>query len=149
MTTEQDSTVLFHRTSSSYDESRELRNSLNISSQSANVHLIDDTCRSKISIRAGQIQILLDQRDILGPLAEHMTSMEAQIKNLLNIVDTVNVVNMARVEESELLFIAKKSHLGEPIELVAEIDDIAIQTLYEGKPFLKLRVEKTCIDFKM
>ena len=86
---------------------------------------------------------------MLGPLAEHMTAMEAQIKNLLNIVDTVNVVNLARVEESELLFIAKKSHLGDPIELMAEVDDIAIQTLYEGKPLLKLRVEKTCVEFRM
>ena len=120
---------MFHRTSSSYDESRELRKSFaDISSQSANVHLIDmDKCKNKVSVRAGQISILLDHRDILGPLAEHITSMEAQIKNLLNIVDTVNVVNLARVgEESELLFIAKKSHLGDPIELLVEVDDIAL-----------------------
>ena len=32
VTTDHDSTVLFHRTSSSYDEGRELRNSLNMSS---------------------------------------------------------------------------------------------------------------------
>ena len=77
VTTDQDSTVLFHRTSSSYDEGRELRGSLNMSSQSANLHVIDDTCRGRVSVRAGQVLVLLDHRDILGALAEHLTAFEA------------------------------------------------------------------------
>ena len=141
VTTDQDSTILFHRTSSSYDESRELRNSLNISSQSANLHVIADTCKSRVSVKAGQVSVLLDHRDILGALAEHLTATEAQIKNLLNVIDTVNVVNMANVENSELLFIAKKSRIGDPIELKAEVADIVIQALYDGKPALKLRLD--------
>ena len=41
-------------------------------------------------------------------------------------IDTVNVVNVAKVEDSELLFIAKKSQINEPIEVFAEIDDFVI-----------------------
>ena len=54
--------------------------------------------------------------------------------------DTVNVVNMANIEDNELLFIAKKSRLSDPIELSVEVADIVIQALYDGKPALKLRL---------
>ena len=68
---------------------------------------------------------------------------------MLNVIDTVNVVNMANVEDNELLFIAKKSRLSDPIELSAEVADIVIQALYDGKPALKLRLDYTSVDFRM
>ena len=76
------------------------------------MHLIDDSCKGRVTVRAAQIALVVDHRDVLGALAEHLTSMEGQVKNLLNIVDTINVVNMAKVEDSELLFIAKKTQIG-------------------------------------
>ena len=48
---------------------------------------------------------------------------------------------MANVEDNELLFIAKKSRLSDPIELSVEVADIVLQALYDGKPALKLRLD--------
>ena len=52
-----------------------------------------------------QFAVGLDSVDLLGPIAGFLVTMEAQIKNLINVIDTANVVATSKLEERELFFI--------------------------------------------
>ena len=70
--------------------------------------------------------VLLDHKDILGPILEHCMQIEAQVKNLLNVVDTLNVTLMDRVSEKELFFINKKNRIAPSLQVELSIDDITL-----------------------
>ena len=64
-------------------------------------------------------------------------------------IDTARVVNVAKVEDKERLFRAKKRKIGNPFEVAVDVDDVVIQALYHGKPALKLRANCLSVDVKM
>ena len=52
--------------------------------------------------------------------------IESQVKNLLNVVDTLNVTLMDRVSEKELFFINKKNRIAPSLQVELSIDDITL-----------------------
>ena len=44
-------------------------------------------------------------------------------------IDTARVVNIAKVQDKDRLFSAKKRKVGNPFEVAVDVDDIVIQTL--------------------
>ena len=91
----------------------------------------------------------MDHRDLLGPIADYFTSIEGQVKNLLNVIDTFNVVSTSKIKDTELFFIAKRDKVCPSIQVTTIVDDLTIQALYGGIEAVKLRRDKTNIDFKM
>ena len=75
--------------------------------------------------------------------------MDSQLKNLISIVDTVNIAALAQASNPELFFIQKRNKIGEPLRLKTIIDDLTVQTLIDDREALKLRFNKSTIDFKM
>lgn len=66
-------------------------------------------------------------------MATFAISFEGQIKNFLNVLDTVNVVNIAKVDSPELFFIEKRKRISQAVSVMAQVDDITLQVIYEGK----------------
>jgi hypothetical protein len=75
--------------------------------------------------------------------------MEGQVKNMLNVIDTVNVVAVSKIKDRELFFIAKRDNIGQSVQVTTYIDDLTIQALHEGREAVKLRFDKTSVEFKM
>ena len=71
------------------------------------------------------------------------------MKNLINIVDTVNIAAMAQSVNPELFFIQKRNTIGQPLRILAVIDDLTVQTVCDHREVLKLRFDKSTVDFKM
>jgi len=85
----------------------------------------------------------------LGPLVDYAVEMEAQLKNLINVVDVANVVNVSRMAEAEIYFIGKRCRVSPALSIRMSIDDVTLQTLFNDRELLKVRLDKTQIDFKM
>ena len=75
--------------------------------------------------------------------------IEAQVKNLLNVVDTLNVTLMDRVSEKELFFINKKNKIALSLQVELSIDDITLQAIIDDKEAFKLRIDQSSIEFHM
>ena len=48
-------------------------------------------------------------------------------------MDTVNILNIAKIESQELFFIEKRKRISQAVSVSAQVDDITLQVIYEGK----------------
>ena len=69
------------------------------------VHRIDGLIENQLVIHFQQLAVGLDSADLLGPIAGFVVTMEAQMKNLINVIDTANVVATSKLKERELFFL--------------------------------------------
>ena len=63
--------------------------------------------------------MLIEHRELVGPIAEFLTEIERQFKNIGNLLDVVNVSLMTQVEDRPLFFIQKRQKIDAPIRIQA------------------------------
>ena len=119
--------MVFHRISSPYDELEEskqeavIRQSFHYNKNA--VHLIEQPIEQQVAIRVDRVDFAVDIADFHGPLANFLTNVESQVKNIINVVDTVNVVLASQIEQPETFFIGKREKVSAPLSVNLLIGD--------------------------
>ena len=102
-----------------------------------------------MSIRVQQLAVLLDFRDLLGPLADWIVQTEAQVKGLINLLDAAKVASVGKLSDKQLFFLRKRSNIGKALRILACIDDLTVQTIFDDKEAFKVRLDKSQVDIRM